>query len=59
MLEHFGFPCELPDYTPHMQCPRCGEDLFIGDEVFRCDMDNDIIGCTHCINFSEVREDDK
>ena len=36
MLEHFGFPCEPPEYGVIIKCPRCGEELCEEiDEVFK------------------------
>jgi uncharacterized Zn finger protein len=49
MLEHFGFPCELPEDEPLMECPRCGEEIYQGDAVIRCNITNEIVGCGSCL----------
>ena len=50
MLEHFGFPCEPPEYGVIIKCPRCGEELCVEiDEVFKSKRTRKIVGCKNCL----------
>ena len=41
--------CEECHKTKQTACPICGEELYNDDELYFCEHDDKIIGCTHCV----------
>ncbi|MCR1959910.1 hypothetical protein CWE04_11180 [Thomasclavelia cocleata] len=48
--------CGLCNNIKPITCPKCGEELINGDELFFEEFSDNIIGCTKCIYVKNVED---